>query len=845
MARLVLVVLALSSLGFEWEGRLTRLRRELTDPDPARRREVVQLLSSYPAAEVREPLLAALEDEDAGVRAEAAEAVGRVRMNEAVPRLLDWLDDPDADVRAAAARALGQIGADGTVPQLVRVLGDAHGEVRRAGVEALAAVGGDEVVVPLLGRLDDVDGRVRTLAAQLLGNMGDLRAVVPLVGRARDDAPEVRAAVYSALGDLGDDRAVPALVQGLRDDAPEPRLAAVGALGRLGSEEAVRPLVALMTSPDPRLPRAVTAALGQIGGELARGSLVEALQEPRTRAMAAQTLVERARRSARTGGDGESDQITLALAAALDQADEPGHATQVARTLLEVSSFHSIEPAAPALLAALREGRGEPPAALRALGATGSPDALVPLLERLRAEEVHIRLAVLEALRRYFEKAEPDGRAADPLLAVLGHVTEPERQPVIGLLGRVGARRSLPTLRTLLSHRDPELRLAAVRAIGDIGDPDGAPALLALLDDTDGRLRFEAARAAGAAASAEVVRDLLARLRRREPTDRHAALMALARALPRLAEADALPADNADAARSLLLELAAGDDLGLAARALDVLVAWHPSDAAAPLAALLERAGPRRSLMVTRAIGALDHDAARAALRGLLEQPSTTLQTQAASVMGEHGTAEEAQLLLERGADLPWPASAAAAFALARLARRGVLQEAGPQDAAHAGLCRLGASHDPFVRANVATALAALAAPPCASGPHPLGWLERRHAGVVRAAAARWARAAADAGHVPRATVAEALERCASEPLAPEVAEVCASPALPPMNTEADVYAYAPDGERVLGSHLLALRLSDGSVWVTRSDPNGHLRLSNAPAGALALEDPAATPLEP
>ncbi|HBQ13522.1 MAG TPA: hypothetical protein DEF51_21065, partial [Myxococcales bacterium] len=77
VARLVLVVLALSSLGFEWEGRLTRLRRELTDPDPARRREVVQLLSSYPAAEVREPLLAALEDEDAGVRAEAAEAVGR------------------------------------------------------------------------------------------------------------------------------------------------------------------------------------------------------------------------------------------------------------------------------------------------------------------------------------------------------------------------------------------------------------------------------------------------------------------------------------------------------------------------------------------------------------------------------------------------------------------------------------------------------------------------------------------------------------------------------------------------------------------------------------------------
>ena len=99
---LVLAILALASLGFEWEGRLTRLRRELGSHDPARRREVVQLLASYPAAEVREPLLAALEDPDAGVRVEAASAVGRVQLTEAVPRLLDWLDDPDADVRAGS-----------------------------------------------------------------------------------------------------------------------------------------------------------------------------------------------------------------------------------------------------------------------------------------------------------------------------------------------------------------------------------------------------------------------------------------------------------------------------------------------------------------------------------------------------------------------------------------------------------------------------------------------------------------------------------------------------------------------------------------------------------------------
>ena len=44
-----LAALCLLSLGFEWEGRLGRLRRDLESGEPARRREVVRLLASYPA----------------------------------------------------------------------------------------------------------------------------------------------------------------------------------------------------------------------------------------------------------------------------------------------------------------------------------------------------------------------------------------------------------------------------------------------------------------------------------------------------------------------------------------------------------------------------------------------------------------------------------------------------------------------------------------------------------------------------------------------------------------------------------------------------------------------------
>ncbi|MCZ7684409.1 MAG: hypothetical protein M5U28_38830 [Sandaracinaceae bacterium] len=76
---------------------------------------------------------------------------------------------------------------------------------------------------------------------------------------------------------------------------------------------------------------------------------------------AAQTIADRVRRSARSGAEEDAAAMVAALAAALDGAHEPAHATQIAHTLLDLSSSTSTAGAAPALLSALREGRGEPP----------------------------------------------------------------------------------------------------------------------------------------------------------------------------------------------------------------------------------------------------------------------------------------------------------------------------------------------------------------------------------------------------------------------------------------------------------------------------------------------------
>src|SRR5690606_1951691 len=244
--------------------------------------------------------------------------------------------------------------------------------------------------------------------------------------------------------------------------------------------------------------------------------------------------------------------------------------------------------------------------------------------------------------------------------------------------------------------------------------------------------------------------------------------------------------------------------------------------------------------VLARTIGELDHPAARSALRERMSDEVVSLVTVVASVLGARGTGEAGALLLARAPELPWPASAAAAFSLARLARRGQLA----LTSAHPGLCRLAESHDPFVRANVAVAMAALAAPACPDGASPLAWLGRSHAAVVRAAAARWVHAAGQAGHLDPAQARPALAACAAEPLVPDVSAACAQPAMPPLDATADVYAYAPDGTRLWSGRLVALRLADGTVWITRSDANGHLRLHAAPRGELVLEDPAATPLE-
>ena len=840
-----LLLLIAPSFGFEWPGRVERIRHALERVEPRERKELVRELGHHPAAEVENALLFALEDGDLDVRLEAADAAGRVRLHAAMPILLDWLDDKEADARAAAVSALGRIREPRALDPLVRALGDASADVRRAAVGALAQLGGAEVVVPIAGRLDDMDLSVRVEAIDALGRLHDARALVPLLGTALDPSAELRALALRALGALGDAQALPALARSLGDEVDDVRLAGAAGLGMLADPGSVRALRAALAGAEPRAAQGIVAALGSIDDDGARAVLVEQLAVSGLRGAATEALTLQAQRLA-NGGDARkpaADALVQALSAALDSHPDAEARLALATALAEVARVLPVAAAVPKILSALPGADGFLAASLLdALGRSGSPDALMVLVERVAQSQDDALNAVLGALLAYFERAEPDGRAADPLLEALPRARPSERLQIVELLGKVRATRAVATLAPLLEHADAALRDTSARALGAIGSSEAAPALLRALDHPAPSTRFAAAEALGSSADAHTVHALLARLVSAQPGDALALVIPLGPALARLSAQHALSDELAKNAREVLIQLMLGDDGELAARAIDATAQWAPKQAMSMLANALRSRASRRRAAATMALAQLPAADVRPVARYVLQQGSPREIAAALITLGEVGDHRDMIAMLKTSKRRHWPVPGAVAYALYRFAQRGVLRPFADKP----DLCALGASREPYVRANVAATMGVLALDGCgAEGPDPLRWLGAEHAPVVRVAAARWAQAARAAGHIDAAEAARTLDLCARTDVEEAVRDACADARPRAAGTPLETYVYAPDGVRLLRDGLVALRFADGAVLLGYADTNGHLRVRSAVRGEVRLEDPAQARLEP
>jgi HEAT repeat protein len=820
--------------GFEWPGRLSRLIYASAHGATPERREAVQLLGQYPASAVREALLLALEDDELDVRLAAAEGLGHVHAAEAVSALIDWLNDKNPELRGVAVQALGEIGDPRALPGLTRALSDSVSRVRLRAVAAIARQPASDALPRLLTSLDDSDSSVRRQAALACAEFADPLAFAALANHARDESPDVRAAVLRALGRLRDPRGLALLTQALRDGDDNVRLTAIAALGDSANPAAVAALRASVAAAnDLQAGRTALAALGRIDDDKAEAALLEALAQPELGHAAASALVERARRAQRQAKP--ALQPIAALAKLLSDSAAGPQATLIADTLSELAPVLPIDAAKQPLLAALAEGRGDATSLTRALSLTAAPEVLDVLLERLARADTTTLEPVLDALANYFAAGLGDGRACEPLLARLAKAEGPVRRKLVPLIGATGAVRAVPALVAALPSAALPEQLAIVEAIARLDSGTARAALLPLLDATDASLRLVSARALAASADAGLAKQLLAELSADTHPDRGATIVALGGSLARLMRDSTLDAELRTQAVSVLAALSGDSDEAVGLRALEALRELHDQRAVTFIAKLLRSPSARRRAAAVVALGDFPHEDTRRLLRFVMQHDGARVSVAAALALGEVGDQRDAAALLHGAQRGAWPLPAAAAFGLVRMAQRGVTKK----HSLARLFCALASSRDSYVRANVAVGMHALAAEPCASPTEPLAWLDSGQDSVLRVAAAGWVHALASSEHADPA-YARALQNCAND-REPRVAEACraAPPTVPSARARLELSALALDGQTPLRDQLVALRLSDASVFVGYTDGNGEVALPAAPRGPVVLEDPA------
>ncbi|MFX1520600.1 MAG: sister chromatid cohesion protein PDS5 [Promethearchaeota archaeon] len=242
------------------EKELRQIQGEMGDPDPKRRREVLQKLNDIMASlpdltlkefsaikELEAALEIALADESEWVRYFAVDsyshliaAYGMVLSNtlpewvtKTVDKLTPLLNDIDVDVRYITAKTIGVIGGidaekvSSAIPQLIVLTGDANTEVRYIAIDALKQIALPKVVSSGLPRIidkfNDQDKEVRLAAIRTVGEFHKIApnetgaAIEPLKNLRKDSDKEVRTEASSVLAIISSDVARVAPISEIAD----------------------------------------------------------------------------------------------------------------------------------------------------------------------------------------------------------------------------------------------------------------------------------------------------------------------------------------------------------------------------------------------------------------------------------------------------------------------------------------------------------------------------------------------------------------------------------------------------------------------------------------------------
>jgi HEAT repeat protein len=818
--------------GFDWQGAVEVDAEGLQSDDAKKRLDAIAYLGMRDIHLAQPYLMRALTDEDLSVRHQAAKALGAGGAVAAVQPMIEWLADTDPKTRAVAADVLGDIGGPDAAQALTRSLGDTDSTVRQRTVKALGKIGqrgNTSVVIALIPRLEDDKADVRRETIEQLEQLGDKRAVIPLVAKFSDTSRDVRKTAVRAIGKLGDKSAVPALVRLMNDPDEEVRTQAVGSLGLLGATDALDALAEQLNTGSELFRTKVAYALGQISalpgagkaGEEAMARLVENLAIVSTRRAAVDAL--------RVAGKAAVSALVAHLAGRLK--GDPSTAV----TLLGESA----DARATAVLAAeLERGRVAMPLVLKALGATGDPNALVPVLGALSSKDAAIRLAAMEALRPLLGR---DARAGDVLIEHLVDADLEVRVLAAEYLGILQVSAATPKLTSLAGTGNPtRLRLAAIDALGSIGSiapsPEATKALVAVLREGPSELHASAATALSYIADPGVVPLLITQAQSDRGPTRHEIVRALGGTLRNRPDASA---------RKALRELAEDSNVKVAIAAIGGLAAAQQLDDAPALRTLVERAAADRRRAAAWALGELHDAGSIGVLSDALAVRDDRLVGDAAWALGEIAvsapTDPKVKPLVERwlylGKHAGWAAAINSTGALARTLwatpREGRSELLGARAQALLGL----AFHKSrLVRINVAFALSSLSGDDAAI--KALTKLLEDVSPHVRVAAAQGlARVVVGANKDAMARIKSALDTAARNEIEPNVqAAIKTAQGGPPAQVPRDNWrtfqVIDPSADNAaVRQEPYFVHGPDGVVWASYTDARGELNSEHVAAG--------------
>lgn len=823
---LLLIAAGPAHAGFNWAGQVTTDAEGLASDDAKKRLDAVALLAADDIA-LAEPYLmktVTTETEDKNVRHAAARALGLGQAQAAVPLMTDWLNDIDVKTKAVAAEVLGDIGGPAAAAALTRSLGDADAAVRQQAVKALGKIGrrGGSVVIALIPRLEDDKADVKRETIDQLEQLGDRRAVIPIVARFGDTSPDVRKAAVKAVGKLGDASAVPALVRIATGDSNlEVRAFAVGALGNLGAVDALDTLTELLKAGDAGFRDKVASALGQIAAAPGSGKAGEDAMRTLVQNLAVGTQSTSAMEALRLAGHAAVPALVAHLSGRL-----AGDPTKAVTLLAEIGDPR----ATTALAGELERGRVPTPLVLRALGATGDPAALVPVLGALSHKDAAIRFAAMEALRPLLGT---DARAGDVLIEHLADEDLEVRILATEYLGILGVAAATPKLTVLAGPGNPQrLRLAAIDALGGIGgatrSPDAARALVDVLREGPADLHRAAATALAYIGDPTALPMLITLARADHGPTRYHLLRAIGRTLH---------AHPDPTARRLLHELAEDPNIRVALAAIGGLAAANDPAEAAGLREQAAHAASDRRRAAAWALGELHDAGAEDVLLAQLGGKDDRVVGDATWALGEIAAAAPtdarvaalAERWLYLGQHGGWATAIDATGALARVlwalppAARAPLV-AGDR---RAELGKLAFHKSRLVRINAALALASLAAAGDADAQKSLALL-------VHDDGSPRVRAAALTGLLrgPASDALAAAQKSAAADVDPLVKSIAKAPVMAPRAEWRSFYIVDPTADDALvRQEPYFLHTADGLVWATYTDARGELTSEHVPPG--------------